>query len=215
MNKRKIYVVGPAIDYANWMEGELVKNLEDADLVVFTGGEDVDPSLYNEPKHPTTGSNLNRDNYEQKMFKKAKFLRKHLIGICRGSQFLCVMAGGKLVQHQQNLSHMHDIELYDGKFLPITSTHHQAQYPWGMTEGKDFEVLGWSKRESDYHLDGKGKELSIASEKECEIVYYPKIKALGIQGHPEWMDDGETIDYLRNMLDKHMKNILMPKKVKV
>ena len=30
-------------------------------LVVFTGGEDVDPSLYNEQKHHTTYSNLKRD----------------------------------------------------------------------------------------------------------------------------------------------------------
>lgn len=43
----KIYVVGGADNYVNFIENvQLVEKLEDAQLVVFTGGEDVTPSLY-------------------------------------------------------------------------------------------------------------------------------------------------------------------------
>jgi len=84
-NKRKIYVVGHADNYANWMQGKLVDKMEDADLVVFTGGADVDPRMYKEPKNPNTCSNFHRDIQEAKEFYLANKLKKRIIGICRGS----------------------------------------------------------------------------------------------------------------------------------
>lgn len=81
---RKIYVVGNSTGYIRWMDGELVDNMKDADLVVFTGGEDVDPQLYGDPRNPTTSSNLTRDRYEVLEFNEALELKKHIIGICRG-----------------------------------------------------------------------------------------------------------------------------------
>jgi hypothetical protein len=70
--KTRVYVVGNDVNYANWLPNiKIVKTLKSADLVLFTGGEDVDPSLYGEPKHPFTGSNLERDLYEQKIYKQA------------------------------------------------------------------------------------------------------------------------------------------------
>lgn len=84
MNKRKIYVVGNATNYANWMQAELVEDMKNADLVLFTGGEDVSPSLYNSPKHHTTSCSPMRDEYEVKEYKKAKDLGLPCIGICRG-----------------------------------------------------------------------------------------------------------------------------------
>jgi putative glutamine amidotransferase len=205
--KRKIYVVGPQKGYANWMNGELVDTIEKADLVVFTGGEDVSPELYNEPSHPTTGNSPRRDKEEVIEYTKAKALNKSMIGICRGSQFLCVMAGGKLVQHQMNPLNVHSIETLDGKTIDITSSHHQAQYPFLLKPDEEYKLLAWTKGMSKYHFDGVGKELSLIDGKEAEIVYYPKIKALGIQGHPEWMgreEYKETFNYLDNLLNKHL-----------
>ena len=43
---RKIYVVGYGRSYANWMQGEIVPDMKDADLVLFTGGEDISSELY-------------------------------------------------------------------------------------------------------------------------------------------------------------------------
>lgn len=206
---RKIYVVGDATNYANWMEGTIVSSIEEADLVLFTGGEDVTPSLYDEPQHPRTYNSLIRDNIEKIEFEKAVELNKHIIGICRGSQFVCAMSGGKLVQHQSNPSYMHDIYTYDGNILEITSTHHQAQYPWNLPE-EDYEILGWTKNMLPFHEDGNQQELPMASEKECEIVYYKQTKALGIQGHPEMMFDENhpTIIWLRELLNKHTNDTL-------
>jgi len=220
--KRKIYVVGNSTDYANWMQGKLTKDLEKADLVCFTGGEDVSPNLYGEPKHYTTGCNPDRDQYESQIFKQALALKKPMIGICRGSQFLCVMNGGKLVQHQENKFSMHKFMTIEPSSTAgienaiteyeITSTHHQAQYPWNLKE-KDYVVLGWTENLSKFHLNGEGKEIVngiVPFNQECENVYYPKTKCLGIQGHPEWMSEiHPTVKYLQNQLDKLINNKLL------
>lgn len=198
---RKIYVIGNDTDYANWMQGEICNTLEEADLIVFTGGEDVNPFMYGETSHETTYYNKYRDELELEYFNKALYLNKPMIGICRGSQFLCVVAGGKLVQHQSH-PHFHDIEMFDGNVFKVTSSHHQAQFPFNLSNDK-YKVLGWANDLSKFHLDGNGKELS--PEKECEVVYYPKINALGIQSHPEWMSlDSEAVIYFQKLLNNFL-----------
>ena len=80
----RIFVVGGAIHYANFIKGaSLVNNLEDAELVLFTGGEDVDPSLYGCKKHSSTYSNLGRDLNEKLEFEKVR-PDQVCLGICRG-----------------------------------------------------------------------------------------------------------------------------------
>lgn len=81
---RKVYVVGPEKHYSKWLyDHTLVDKVEDADIVLFTGGEDVDPSLYNCEKHPTTNSNIRRDLREKEIFEKVR-PDQVCIGICRG-----------------------------------------------------------------------------------------------------------------------------------
>lgn len=207
MIKRKIYVVGFGSGYANWMQGKVVNSVEEADLVVFTGGEDVSSKLYGKRQHPTTYPNPSRDAREFEYFQLALSLGKHLIGICRGAQFLCAMSGGILVQDQPNPSWLHPINTYDGKVIDITSTHHQAAYPYVLPKN-EYRILGWTNNILAHHW-GEDYQQEMAPVKECEIVYYPRTKALGIQGHPESMlDNQDTIGYLRDLLDKHMSDTL-------
>lgn len=208
--KKRVYVVGGDLSYANWLDNyKPINKLEDAELVLFTGGEDVHPSLYGEPMGANTGSNLARDIEEQKIYKQAKKLGLPCLGICRGSQFLCVMNGGKLVQHQENNSRIHPIFLTNGGQINITSTHHQAAYPFNK-DMYSYKILGYTRGISKFHLDGEGNEL--APEKECEIVYYRQDgyngNDLGIQGHPEFADyqcdpaNTESIKELKNIFLK-------------
>lgn len=213
-NKRKIYIVGGGPDYVNWMDGDITNKMDEATLVCFTGGEDVSPSFYSRIPHPTTGTSYKRDIFEREEFLKAQKLGKKMIGICRGSQFLCAMSGGILVQHQENPSFYHHIDTYDGKRILITSTHHQAQYPFLLPEN-EYKVLAWTNNLSDFHY-GQSYQEELNPPKECEIVYYPKTKAFGIQGHPEIMFDNygfreestRTIDYLTEKLDMFMDDKL-------
>lgn len=212
--KRKIYVVGWGYSYINWMEGEPCVSMEKSDLVVFTGGEDVWPWLYNRKTHTSTSCNPERDRREINEFQKALRLGKPMVGICRGSQFLCVMAGGILVQHQSHPG-IHDIFTACGKNVTVTSTHHQRQYPWDIDE---FNLIGWCYL-SPYSWGEDGEDLSIntidvGSEAEgiqgnlpeVEIAIYPKIKALAIQSHPEMQDlNGPSIAYFRDLLTRFIE----------
>lgn len=208
---RRIFIVGGDKNYANWMGGTIVDNIIDSNLVVFTGGEDVDPSMYKHVKNPRTYSNLKRDQEEAEIFSMARNLGKKMIGICRGSQFLCVMSGGTLIQHQQNPSFVHDMWVTDIKFnhIPVTSTHHQAQNPYTIL-GTEYSILAWTTGLVGKKENGLGIDMPNA--REIEIVYYKKTDCLGIQCHPEMMygDEqfGRSMQYLNGLLDKLMNNNL-------
>lgn len=80
----KVFVVGGAINYANWIKDvEIIGNLNQAQIVLFTGGEDVDPSFYGCEKHERTWSNPMRDKEEIEIFNKVRD-NQLVIGVCRG-----------------------------------------------------------------------------------------------------------------------------------
>lgn len=210
----KILLVGN-FNYVNWIEDyKLVDDIEDANLVFFTGGEDVDPSFYNEPKHIYTYSNTDRDIKEIEIFNKAQELGIKTVGVCRGSQLICTRAGGRLVQHQNNPGD-HLMVNHEGDPILVTSTHHQAAYPFNLTYDK-YKILGWTQDMLSFHEDGMYNELDPLVE--CEVVYYPKINSLGIQPHPEMMWDTynnkpydkyeESIKWFRNILNKFLDDKL-------
>lgn len=231
---RKIFVVDGQNGYANWMEGVLVDTLEEADLVVFSGGADINPALYGDPVHPMTHYSSQRDHLEWEAMKKAVALNKKIWGTCRGAQLMCAYNGGKLIQHMSHPSYHMFTNVTDGNQYPITSAHHQ------MLDIRQIElsysVLGYTKGLSRYHFNGHEQDITGQMETrtegpgrnalryvmEPEIVYfrtmanrssgYPPSTSQGlcIQGHPEWMLRGgdpaeeRTITLLRNMLNKFM-----------
>ena len=160
-------------------------------LVVFTGGADVSPSLYG---HNNLKSYTNplRDMEEVNIFNAAAENEIPMAGICRGAQFLCAMAGGHLVQDITNHTSSHRLSYKDkdGNIMdspePVTSTHHQMQYPWVMEDGS-FDILAWSSRPRslNYIYDGDGAIDKM--EIEPDVVFYNDINALAIQYHPEYM----------------------------
>lgn len=208
---KKIFVVGSAIYYADWIENYiLVDNINDADIVLFTGGEDVNPDLYNKDCHPTTYFNAERDDYEVKVFNKVR-PDQICLGICRGSQFLCVMNGGILVQNCDNHAIGYTHGITDGnKVYDITSTHHQMQYPYDLNP-KTYDVLYYSNTRRCRYYEGDGIDEEILAKKgEPEIVLYHhpnKPKCLAIQGHPEMMfNQSPVIGMLNNLLNSIVNN---------
>lgn len=80
----KVFVVGDMTNYADWIKNcELVSNIKEANIVFFTGGEDVTPSFYGCKKHRTTYCYPNRDAYEKEIFDSIK-LNQLALGVCRG-----------------------------------------------------------------------------------------------------------------------------------
>lgn len=202
--------------YSTWFPVEdinIVTDMHEADLVLFTGGEDVDPSIYHESKGSRTYSNLKRDSAEMEVYEEALKYSVKMIGICRGSQFLCCMAGGTLVQHMSHPS-QHEINTWDGKVLRCVSTHHQMQFPYRLPSS-EYRVIGWANKISNTYLNGdntefiyQGKILKMLEKfAEPEIVYYPHINALAIQSHPEMMSkDSEMVKYCQKLLTDFMED---------
>ncbi len=161
------------------------------DLVVFTGGSDVSPKLYNQSAHPTTTTNWARDVREMEVFNHFSQQGIPCVGICRGSQFLCVMNGGSLIQHVSNhaIYGTHEAKTHDGRTIEVTSTHHQMMYPNG---GEPYILLAWAEGLSHFYQGGD-KDFKVGKDfKEPEVVLWPEDKCLGFQGHPEYMPENSN-----------------------
>ena len=102
MPKRKVFIVGKKEDYVRMFRDkgwDITDLLREADLVQFTGGSDISPSMYGEIPLKTTFSNPDRDKFEAILFTITEGLEIPMAGICRGGQFLNVMCDGELWQH--------------------------------------------------------------------------------------------------------------------
>lgn len=169
-------------------------NLHEADVVLFTGGEDVNPTYYNEPEHAKTWPNGNgRDEREILDYQKALALGKPMFGICRGAQFLCVMDGGSLIQDCTQHTRSHDILIIDtGEVFSVTSAHHQMMVP-----SERAEIVGVSPMKCEVtRYNHVRKEFETKEVQNTpEIVLFPDIRAIGVQGHPEFQT--EVPEYAR------------------
>ena len=74
------------------------ETLAGAEGLLLTGGDDVAPSRYGEPPHPSVVEDPARDEFEIGLIAAARRLDLPVFGICRGIQVLNVSGGGTLVQ---------------------------------------------------------------------------------------------------------------------
>lgn len=184
--KIRVFVPYGSRGYTNWIQNrELVNDIKDADLVFLTGGEDCDPASYGDTKGTWTHYTPSREKAEMGAIKEAISLGIPMFGTCKGLQMLCIGAGGKLVQ---DMSHPggHGMVTKDGKTFKVNSLHHQCINPY-VLPADEFEVLGAADIYSEEHLDGEDKDISEQIADDIEAAYFPKIKALGVQHHPEMM----------------------------
>lgn len=213
VSKRKVYVVGNDNLICNMFRVhmyEVVRSEEAADIVCFTGGEDISPFLYGE--YPLfrngkqiTNFNASRDMMEIREYHKIKF-SKLKVGICRGGQFLNVMSGGKMWQdvdgHTIGTSHEMCIKATkkdgDDIFIPVTSTHHQMMIP-----GEHADILATAR-------ESKRKESMLANEKiennvwdDPEVIYYWHTNSLCFQPHPEYNGVKECTEYFFELLSQY------------
>lgn len=226
MKKKLVVLINDFADYASYVEFlklrydiTIVKysdirkseSIPDIDLILFTGGEDVDPAFYNERIGKYTSHNPDRDNLESKMF-RILGSKVPKLGICRGAQFVTVMSGGKLIQHVENhgIGGTHLItfdHLNTGAKLQITSTHHQMMYPFDLPK-KEYILCAYATNHlSPIYLDGQNKNIEITEEfLEPEVVFYPSTNSLGIQGHPEsGVMPAEGKEFMLNYIDRILK----------
>lgn len=183
---------------------DITDDIEEAQLVQFTGGEDVTPSFYNELPHPYTSSSLDRDEEELIIFYRAKELKIPMAGICRGGQFLNVMNGGKLYQHVTKHGGYHLItDMETGDSVIATSTHHQM-----FRAGPDAQVLAVANQlGTKQYVDKQGNivEVGKGQEDDLEALFYKDTQSLCFQPHPEFFGHPELSQYYFYLLNRWIK----------
>ena len=166
---------------------------DEADVIVFTGGHDVSPSIYGEMAMPQCGCDMNRDARCVSLYNTARQTGKKMIGICRGAQFLAVMLGGKLYQHIEYHSYLH--WTHDGK-LQINSTHHQ-----GIIAGPHLgEIIHLSA------LRGQGwRRAGVCDYGITNVETFKTDKVFATQWHPEFMPyDHESVQWWVKNVNKFL-----------
>lgn len=169
-----------------------VKNVEDIKrdgVLILWGGTDIWPGLYKERPNNMcyTYKMSDRDNKEVEAIQHCLKKDIKIIGICRGAQLLCVMAGGKLVQHIENHGRSHLITLFDENHSQIysNSSHHQMMLP-----PIGAKILAAAGKTTGRNQDNNPIDIVTVP----EIVWFPQINALGIQPHPEWASSPITFN---------------------
>ena len=186
-------------------EGAIEETLAVLDGILFSGGSDLDPALYDAEAHPETqGVHEARDRAEMALLTAALERDMPVLAVCRGSQVLNVALGGDLVQHlPEVLGHEehkhtpgeysdHDVTLEPGTRVggilgeraPVKSHHHQG-----------FGRIGEGLREAGYAEDGTVEALEDPS----------KRFAVGVLWHPEEGEDMALFEALVEQAAQYRK----------
>ncbi|WKK22830.1 gamma-glutamyl-gamma-aminobutyrate hydrolase family protein [Streptomyces olivoreticuli] len=160
------------------------------DGLVLAGGDDLDPALYGQERHPRAGAPVpERDRWELALLAEALRQELPLLGVCRGMQLMNVHAGGTLVQHLPDVVGHEDHNPVAGAYsdhlvkpLPSTRLGELLPEPCDVAthHHQGVDRLGEGLVVSAYAEDGTVEAL----EYERRAAF-----ALGVQWHPEARSD--------------------------
>lgn len=180
---------------------------ENHKALILWGGEDIATELYKEKAVYSHGGTYmsDRDVMESLLIDKAVSLGIPILGICRGAQLLCAKAGGKLWQHVDNHAgkdHHVEVRINGVRTLGYTNSYHHQM----MRPPEDAEVLGTAPVLS---LRKCSEVEHTNVDPEPEIVWFPKLNALGVQGHPEWLLQQSFLSRVTRELFKEKTNVAL------
>jgi len=170
---------------------EVAEDYTEADMIIFSGGEDISPSIYNEENRHSY-FNPERDMYEINVYKHAISNGLPMLGICRGHQLLLALNGAKLVQDisiELGFSHpgFHKIEVEKlNSIIPVyvNSLHHQGVLVKDIPD--TFELVAYEPN------------TMIA-----EATYNETLGIFTVQFHPEILSDDTFINIIHFLEDNH------------
>jgi putative glutamine amidotransferase len=174
--------------------------LELVDGLLLTGGADIDPASYGEPRHPETGETMpERDEFEIAMTRAAIELDLPLLGICRGMQLLNVACGGTLLQHLPERFGHEEHRRVPGSFTG--SDHDVELVPGSLAARVAGETLHVTKSHHHQGVDRIGEGLVVSGRAVTdglpETIEMPAREfVLGVQWHPEADEESRVVGAL-------------------
>lgn len=182
-----------------------VRQLDELDGLLLTGGGDIDPMLYREVLDGSAEPHWPRDHVETAQYHRARERGLPILGICRGIQFLNVAMGGGLIQHlessdahrdrtwQEPRSHLVRVDgdsalariLADGEpdgdlVVGVNSYHHQGVNAAKLAPG--LVATGRSELSEDAVVGLIEALETPGTQRGDEFI-------LGVQWHPERVSD--------------------------
>ncbi len=188
--------------------------VDKVDVAVFTGGEDVYPSVYGHRKYFTTSSDELRDRVEIEAFELLSSAEKPMIGICRGSQFLWTALEGTLIQDLDNHTKNHHVlDLATGEKYQVNSTHHQAALPLSLPEGVQVLAVADPKVSTQQIFYDESIGDFFTAKDGVDIEAWATIDGeniLGIQWHPEFPNaPRSSVTLAVKLITKHIVSSLL------
>ena len=164
----------------------------------FTGGGDLDPSLYGEQGHERVyGLNPQRDAFELALIRAVVEGDKPLLAVCRGMQTLNVACGGTL--YVDIASQLPGAEKHD--WWP-TYRRNKLVHDVSVTPGSLLaNILGGVELHTNslHHqsvrlVASELRSVAFAKDNVVEGIEHPgKRFVVGVQWHPEWLQDQEPM----------------------
>jgi len=175
-------------------------SLEASDMVLYTGGADVNPVLYGERKLDISRVDTDRDRKDMECWTIARRMNKFQVGICRGSQFLNVMNGGMLYQDVDGHAGRNHkvIDELTGNLCDVSSTQHQQIRLTNKAKRLAYCELSTKK------LTCAGAWIKTDHNKpdfDIEAYWYADSRSLGVQWHPEYGPNSCTELFFRYIKD--------------
>jgi putative glutamine amidotransferase len=184
----------PVLVPLNLKEDLIPDLLSRLDGLIFTGGGDVDPTLFNGcPHEKVYNIDPQRDAAEINLLKQVRKLNLPFMGICRGLQVINVALGGSLYTHiadQLPGTLKHDC-------FPDNPSDYFA-HPVEVKAGSRLaQILGTTQLEVNslhhqgiQHLSPEVTPLAWAPDGLVEAIQVPGNPfGLAVQWHPEWLPE--------------------------
>ena len=172
---------------AAFTEEEADLYTEAMDGLLITGGDDIDPSRYNEPNTHSELMDADLEESDFLLYEAFKKAGKPILGICRGFQVIAVAEGSKLIQDIPSLGiyHEHNQRKMEPA-LPSNETAHMASFIPGTQlhsffgdayPVNTFHHQGITEAPEGFTLSARSDDgLAEGIEKDC---------ILAVQWHPE------------------------------
>jgi gamma-glutamyl-gamma-aminobutyrate hydrolase PuuD len=173
------------------------ETLDALDGLVFSGGNDMEPSTYGAEAHPeTTGTNPARDAGELALLTAALARDLPVLAVCRGFEVLNVARGGDLVQHLPDDVGHEEHRAVKGQF-----SDHDVRVDEASRLGS---LVGTSVTDvKSHHHQALGRigdglrEVAWAEDGTVEGVEDPDHRfAVGVLWHPEAGEDQRLLEAL-------------------
>ncbi len=183
---KKYNVLAASFSMLTYLDAVMVA--KEYDGLLITGGDDLNPKLFNQEPHPSIFTvDKDVEQTDLNLIKAFREAKKPILGICRGLQIINVAYGGTLIQDLPSIRGLHHNQEKFEPSIDRTNFSHNVEF----TKGTYYhQIFGDSYKTNTFHhqaVDILGQGLIASGISEDGIVESLEDGDLvtAVQWHPE------------------------------